>query len=350
MRSRSTAPGAKLLADIDAELRTIHLDRSSVLDQLLPAFRELLDTELFLVVTPIERSQGGLVLDRFHVSGIADPSRLRYRFSEFFKNAPQRYAWFDAVRPEPEQRNRVLDALDLMSQAEYEQSAIYHKVMLPMGLHGHRQPRVLLCEGPSLLAWFGTFHPMRATRRQRNLLRTLARRVHRRLLIERRLDRAPRSFAALETCLDRIGSPAFVLGKGGAILEANQAGRALLDTRAVEARASLRDCLRGRPSVLPFELTRLDEQAAPDSWLAILPATSRGDRIRAAVDRASSRWALTPRQRDVLGHVVDGRANVTIAAYLRVTVRAIELQVTVLLERASVDSRSALVASVLLDG
>jgi DNA-binding NarL/FixJ family response regulator len=47
-------------------------------------------------------------------------------------------------------------------------------------------------------------------------------------------------------------------------------------------------------------------------------------------------------------HVVNGTPNTTIATMLRVSVRAVELHVTKLLDRAGVDSRAALVAHVLL--
>lgn len=338
----------KLLA-IEVELATLHLDRPDALDEVLPALLEYLEAENVLVVTPIERASGGMAVERFHARGFPDAERLQRRFEAFFRNSPRRYAWYDPTCPEPEQRNRFLDALDLMPAEDFESSTIYAQVLEPLGLHHKRQPRMLLCDGPSLLAWFGTFSTERSTPRQRLLMERIAPRLRDRLAAERRLSHAPRGFAALEACLERLGAPAFVIGTTGSIHETNSAARALLETRGKETRTALVDAAHGRPATIAFELTRLEHTGAAVGWLATLPAHTDDERIRAAVERAVVRWKLTPRQREVLVHVVNGTPNITIAAHLRVSLRAVELHVTKLLERADVESRAALVARVLLD-
>lgn len=336
------------MSEIEAALATLHLDRRSAIDEVLPALHDYLETENVLVVTPVELAAGGLTIERFHASGFEDGDRVRGHFEKFFRSSPRRYAWYDPTCPEPEQRNRLIDALDLMPAQEFEQSAVYAKVLKPLDLHRKRQPRMLLTDGPSLLAWFGTFASERATARQRTRLARIAPKLRVRLAAERRLSHAARTFAALELCLERLGAPAFVVGANGVIEEANPSGRALLDVRGKELRNALVESLRGRPSTIPFELTRLEQDGAVAGWLAIVPARTDDQRSLAAVERAALRWELTPRQRDVLAHVVNGTPNTTIASLLHVSVRAIELHVTKLLERAGAESRAALVARVLL--
>src|SRR5262249_22028327 len=145
----------------------------------------------------------------------------------------------------PEQRNRVIDALDIIPPGELEQSRIYHEVIEPAGLHHDRQPRVLLCDGASLLAWFGAFHSRPFDARQTALLGSLIAPMRRRLRVERRLHYAPHARAMLEVALDRLGAPAFVTDAHGRVCEANAAGRALLQTRRRELALELRDAVAG---------------------------------------------------------------------------------------------------------
>jgi hypothetical protein len=160
----------QLLAGIEVELATLHLDRPSAIEGLMPALHAYLGLENLLVVTPVERSHGGLRLERFHAHAFTDAERVRRRFDQFFRQSPRRYAWYDPTCPEPEQRNTFIDALDLMPPGEFERSMIYAHVLEPLDLHRKRQPRMLLCDGPSLLAWFGSFSDQRATPHQRALL------------------------------------------------------------------------------------------------------------------------------------------------------------------------------------
>jgi DNA-binding CsgD family transcriptional regulator len=335
------------VAAIEAELRVLRLGEASAIDTVLPEVRRLVGTQTILVVTPVERGDG-LAIDRFHSDNFDDPEHVKRTFARFFETAPTRYAWYDAVRPEPEQRNKVLEAHDLMGPGEFESSTVYQQVLVPTGLHQDRQPRILLCEGPSLLAWFGAFHPDRVEPRHKKFLALLAPALRERLIIERRLESAPRTAAALEVALDQLGAPALVVGPTGVVLEANEAARALIETRT-DVRTALRERLAGRPASLPFELISLRERGAPDAWLAILPPRSPDERIRASIARAITRWRLTKRQVEVLERVIDGHTNASIAAVLGVTVRAVELHVTALFDRAGVNSRGALVARVLLE-
>ncbi|MEO6771874.1 MAG: LuxR C-terminal-related transcriptional regulator [Kofleriaceae bacterium] len=336
-----------VVRDISAELATIRLDQpGAALAGILPAVRRALECESLLVLSPLERVTGWDI-ERFDHDHFPDGDAFRDRFLRFFDTAPRRYAWYDASRPEPVQRNRVVDALALIPPLEFEVSRIYREVIEPSGLHRQRQPRVLVCDGPSLLGWFGAFHPVRFDARQNRLLAAFVPAVQARLRMERQLAHATRTRVVLECALEQIGAPAFVVGVAGQVLESSRSARALLETRRAEVTTAIEDAVAGRPTTLPVELTRIAEPGTPMCFLAILRAGSADARIANAVLVASARWTLTPRQREVLELVVRGIATPTIAAQLEVSARAIELHLTALFDRASVDNRSALISAVL---
>ncbi|MDB4960832.1 MAG: LuxR family transcriptional regulator [Myxococcales bacterium] len=333
--------------DVIAGLDVLHIDGPAAVPAALPEIRQLTELDSLLCVCPIERSRGWFV-ERFDTDNFSSGARFKSLFLAFFDDAPRRYAWYDAVRPEPSQRNVAIDALDIIPAGEYEQSAIYAQVMRPVGLHRHRQPRALLCDGPSLLAWFGGFHDQRVTRRQRRMLSAFLPAIRRRLSIERRLNAAPRLAAALEVALEQLGAPAFVIDGAGRVHETNSAGSALLATRPTEVSAALRACIARAPTPLPFELTPVAQRGTAMHWLAILRESTADARIVEAVSAAATRWMLTPRQRTVLEQVLRGEATTTIAATLGVSERAVEQHISAMFVRAEVANRAALVVAVLL--
>lgn len=331
--------------EISDELDTVRLDGTCGIAAVLPAMRQLLAAESLLVLSPVERAMGWDI-ERFDHDNFPANADFKRRFIRFFDTAPSRFAWYDATRPEPEQRNRVIEAIGKIPPGEYEASRIYAEVMRPAGLHRHRQPRVLVCDGASMLAWFGAFHPEPFDVRQNRLLAAWVRPMQRRLRIERQLQGAGRARAILEHALDQLGAPAFVIDERGRVLEASGSGRALFDMRQTEISGALRDALAGRPNALGFELTAVADVSTPACWLAIARAGSADARLASAIARATARWSLTARQREVLELLVRGTANATIAAELAIAERTVELHVTALFDRAGVDSRAALVAAV----
>lgn len=340
----------RVVREIVEELAILRLDRpGSAIPGILPAARGALACESLLVLSPLERITGWDI-ERFDHDNFPDGDAFRDRFLRFFETAPRRYAWYDASRPEPEQRNRVIEAVAMIPPAELLASRIYREVIEPSGLHRHRQPRVLVCDGPSLLGWFGSFHPEPFDARQNRLLAALVPALQARMRIERQLAHTTRVRAVLDHALDQIGAPAFVIGASGNVLEASTSAFALFATRRGEITMAIADAIAGRPAAvggLALELTRIAEPGTPACYLAVVRAGSSDARIASAVLAASVRWGLTPRQREVLELVVRGIATPTIAAQLRVSARAIELHLTALFARAQVDNRSALISAVL---
>lgn len=331
---------------IGAELDTIHVDGPPVLDVVMPELRGLLGTESVLAYKVSERATGWQV-DIFHHDGFRRAAEFGRRLLAFLATAPARFAWYNAVRPEPGQRNRVLEAVGRIPPGQYETSPLYRDVMAPLGLERHTQLRVLVCDGPALLAWVGTFHPGPVRPGQHRLLAAVVPALRRRLTIEQRLHSAPRTQVALEAALDHIAAPTFVVDHRGGVHETNAAARALLSTRYATVIYSLRDAVARRPSELTFELTPLRENGSCVAFLAVLSADTLSERIAGRVMTSAARWSLTPRQHQVIELVAQGMANATIAATLGIGERAVELHVSAILDRAGVESRAALIARIL---
>jgi DNA-binding NarL/FixJ family response regulator len=333
--------------EIERQLETFRIGAPSTIRPMMSEMRRLLDAETLILHCPVERATGW----ELEQSEFETPPEIMRRARRFFESsAPRSYgAGYDATHPEPAQRDRVIDAIDVLSPEAFERSAIYTQVIYPSNLHRHRQPRVLICEGPSLLAWFGSFHPSRFDRRQRRLLKALVPALKRRLRLERQLRTAPTAAAALPVVLEQLGAPAFVLSRQSGCVEMNSAARALLELRRAEVLPALFDAVAGRPTHLQIELVPVVEAGTSACWLAIIRAGGTDVRTMSALVSASKRWRLTPRQREVLTHVLDGDATTTIAAQLDISERAVELHLTKLFERAEVGNRAALVAKVLLN-
>ena len=165
---------------------------------------------------------------------------------------------------------------------------------------------------------------------------------------ERTLTGSPKPSAIIEVALERLGAPAFVIGSGGFVHFANTAGRELLARGDEALVASLGDASEGRVPAVAMEVIPILEGDAPaQTWLAILSVSSADARIDAAVATCTARWGLTPKQSEVLSHIMRGLTNAAIASLMSCVERTVELHITALFDRAGVDSRAALVARAL---
>ena len=326
------------VAEITHALTTLDLDGATGVADVLPRIRELLATEIACVYS-VSGSDTGWELSRYHACGF--PGSFRRRFGEFLASSPRRFGVYDPGCPEPSQRNRVIESTRLAARTG--QAIALKRVFEPVGLGDHGHLRVLLCEGPSLLGWFGAISGEPFSQRHRSILRALARPMHKRLLAERRLERGQLASAAMDALLDAVAVPAFIIDDHATIHELNAAARTLLDARGHEIRAALADALAGRPASPRVELTRLHVRGAATYWLARIEV----ERAHACVAAAVQRFALTDREAAVLQWVVRAASNQRIAAELACSERNVEAHLARIFAKADVPSRTALVALVL---
>ena len=335
------------LKELASELDSVGAG-AGVLDTVLDTLRRLLGSENALLM---KMRQNGRTWDveMCQCSGLSKRAELERRYRDFVRAGPHKFAWYDAGALGPDQCNRVVEALSLMAPGEYEASRLRSEVMAPLKLERHRQLRALLCDGPSLLAWFGAFIPGTVDERQFRILNALVPAMRRRLMLERRLNEAPRLSSALEATLEHLGAPAFVLGPAGQIRETNAAARALLVRSHSGITASLREVVAGRTTSLACEVTPLRDRAQTVGWLVIVgPASARGtEAIHTRASLAAKRWLLSPRRAQVLGLVALGYTNLRIAAELGISERTVEDHVAAILARAQAGNRAELIAAIL---
>jgi DNA-binding CsgD family transcriptional regulator len=314
---------------------------------LVPVMRELLEAERSFGYGIERRTDGGPEFSFLHAAGMS-PRTLRTA-EAWMRSQSSFTATYDPDRPAASQRNRVftLSAIAQLVPGGLSEVPMARDLWPRIGLTGNDHLRVLLCEGPSLLACVGVFRPEAFGCRQQRILAALAPGLRERLILERQLDSGPRWQAAVVACLEAIGRPAFVLNSRGAILETNAAGRALREGLGRRVPRALSDAALGRPSDLAFRMTALRTAETPAGYLALMEGPEPAAMFEHRVAQAAERWKLTPRLRQVLSLVARGLTNRTIAAMIAVTERTVEAHVSALFDRAGVENRASLVARLL---
>ncbi len=154
----------------------------------------------------------------------------------------------------------------------------------------------------------------------------------------------------LAAALEAIPAAALVLGASGLLLAANRAGLSWL-TGGVSRDACLRAAARGEgPAELA--LTRVGDSGAALVLVHAAPTESAPPSepsSRPAPPPSSSpgaAWRFTPRERDILTLLLEGRSNRAIGAALTIAERTVETHLTSMFLKAGVTSRAELVARV----
>jgi len=265
------------------------------------------------------------------------PIGIRTAYARWLEHAPRQFASYDPARPDPRQRNLALRSRDVAAVSGIDRPPITRSFLPKFALSEDDQLRALICDGPSLLAWVGALRTRPFARVEQRLLGAIVPALQRRLLLERRMTEAHEQASEIGSALEHVPAAAFVLGRGGAILHANVAGRCLLDRDHAETGKRLQAALRGEEP--GAQIARVSSDAG--LHLAIL--STPGDPAP-LVAVARLRWRLTPRQSQVLHLVARGLSNRTVAASLQCAESTVELHVTALLEKSQCESRAHLVA------
>ena len=244
------------VADLEAALDLVRVGEPSPVPQVLAQLRGLAQVDLVVVWCPQERILGW-ELERLDSAAAVGIPRLRPLLEGFLASAPYRFGWFDAVAPEADQRDVPVDLRQRISDIELRASPLFSSVLAPLSLASHHIERVLLCEDAKLLGWYGVLTATALSDRQRALWLALVPSLRGRLALERRLSAAVLHDAALDAVLDRIGSPALVVGAAGAIRGVNASGRKLLEEQRDNVIAAIDAARDDRPAALTFHLSRL---------------------------------------------------------------------------------------------
>jgi DNA-binding CsgD family transcriptional regulator len=153
--------------------------------------------------------------------------------------------------------------------------------------------------------------------------------------------------AVVISVLEAVDTPAIVVAAGGRIVSANSAAQELvgdLPTNALQEPFSLIN-----NSEVGHSWIRRPIQGfgALDWQIATLRGTSTEPAKRRSVGALCRRWNLTPRQGEILGLVLQGMPTQGIAESLRLHTRTVELHLTAIFDKAGVNGRVALIATVI---
>ncbi len=309
---------------------------------LLPALCDLLDASFVGAYQPVA-TEHGWGLDFMDGAGPTASVQVE-AFRRWVERLPasNQFLAFNPYRVDVTQRNRVIASEDMPRSLL---ARLHEPLYSAVGLPGHHQMRVLLCEGPRVTCWLGATRSQPFASREAAILQHLAKPVHRRLRLERQLRPSWQSPAAVEAALEALPSPAFVVGPKQRIEVANRGGHALLERDARGVLASIRQSER-RPETGAFTVTQLIAPGWPDYILAI--AKERKPTASGYAARAQHKWGLTARQTGILELLISGATNKEVAQRSSCAEVTVETHVTELFRRSGARSRTDLVRRVFL--
>lgn len=308
----------------------------------LEALHELLRTDKLLLFSLAPRpGSDDLTVSRH--AAVTPPPQWRDVFDDFLRGRGVAWGGYNAVRPEPALRDRVLRSRELAVETENRSLRAQEMLFSRLGIEGEEAMRVLVCDGPSMLAWLGFVQPEETTEEQREVLERLVPAFRKRMLFERFITEATLASRALAASLEEVNGAAWVLDADGRVAHANAAGRAKYDEDPAAARRMLEAAAAG-PSQPRLKTTALRDVGTSVGHIVIEPPDPAANAF--GVGSAARRFGLTPAQTRVLERVARGVSNATIAAELGVAERTVEAHVTAILVKAQVPSRAALIVQI----
>jgi DNA-binding CsgD family transcriptional regulator len=308
----------------------------------LEALRELLDTDKVVLYSLEPRPQSDdLQIARHAAVSVPDPG-WRTTFDDYLTGRGVAWGAYNAISPEPSQRNRVLDTSQIDVLTQGRQRGIAQVVFKRLGALGNDAMRVLVCDGPSLLAWVGILQPQKTTARQRALFEHVVPAFRKRLAFDRTVSETALASGAVVAALEHVSGAAWLLGPGGRVDHANTAAHARLENDRTGTLAALARCVAGIPE--PRFTVMAVRGGGGRAGHVVVEALTRAETH--GIPRAVSRLGLTPAQTRVLERIARGASNAAIASELKVAERTVEAHVTAILEKAQVPSRAALIVQI----
>lgn len=142
--------------------------------------------------------------------------------------------------------------------------------------------------------------------------------------------------AALEAALSLLPGPAFAFDAEGELLAANVQRH---DDHLSRARALL-----AAPALVP---DAAHARLARSDRATVVVLVDRDPTLErdAALARAKLRWSLTPKQTEILSHLVSGASNKELATLLDCSLSNVEAHLTALMRRTGCSSRSEIIAA-----
>ena len=148
----------------------------------LPRLRSLLGAERVAAFKIVPAQGGGYEAQFIFFEGFSAGSELK--FTDWLKTAPPRAFAFDTGEPQESQRNLVVRLRDLLTADQLAKLPVYRDLFPLLGLTGLDWIRLLVCDGPKLLAWVGAFRAQPFTEVETQRLQQLVPNLISRLALE----------------------------------------------------------------------------------------------------------------------------------------------------------------------
>jgi DNA-binding CsgD family transcriptional regulator len=332
--------------DVEAELRTVVDGGPSSLETVPRALLELVCADQAVTCRFCQRGVGVCVHDGFEAGRHRNVLGI---YNACLAGVPVPWGTYSATRPPPVQRNRAINLATILCLAGVrtpEDIPIW-RFYAKVGLDRADQLRVLICDGPALLALATVFREDRFTDLERRTIQHIVPALRRRLSVERTLATAESTRLLLDAAFASIPAPAFVTDALGHVLEASATGQLWLQAEGSAGREMVGEAARhGRHPL--FDVTPVAALGAPRRSL-LVRRSAGGAQVKYRAAHAAGRWSLTGRQGEVLALVVEGLPTRTMAAVLGVSERCVEAHLTAIFEKAQVETRAELAAAVWRD-
>lgn len=340
--SRHGESAQSSLAAFDEIIRTIAFAGTEpVLDPIVPLVRDLLEADQSIAYR-LDVRDASLGIDFAFGCGVGPQPRFHGLASAFLARSGRQVTAYRVPVPAPKERNTVHLLDTEKARKQFAEAPIVRDLFPLLGLRGQDQIRVLICDGSHLLAWVGAFRLERFGPREAERLEMLVEPLGRRLKLEENLRRLSVKGAALDVAMDALGSPAFILDARGRVVHANQAGRALSREERANVVEKGKGVLSGTRDDPALSLLRVQAAGLPSHSLLVQhPSDSRDERLTAF----ARCWGLSPRQREVLREILEGKTNKVIGAKLGIQESTVELHVTSLMRKVAVENRSELISA-----
>lgn len=306
-------------------------------------FRQFIGAEHALAYRPV-RNGAAWALDLAATSGWSDDTAITGMFAVAFPRMfVRRFGLFDPAHPEPGQRNRSVRYADLKFDIRGGEA-----LFTPIGELYRRlsilrsdQLRVLVCDGPRLVAWVGGWRVEPFTVEERERVGRAVHVLRRRIALEASLLHAGAIERVLERVLEQWTTPAALVDRGGRVVHRNQAARHATHGDRCFAE-SLRRAVE-RPTN-EFDLFPIRTRGVPDHLLVVRRPIDSPD-LESRFLQWVERHRLTARQAEVFRLLVEGCSNREIGERLGIARGTAELHVSAVLGRVGVPSRTRLLSS-----
>lgn len=239
----SQVRSSRALAELRACTTRIEDGGERVLEQVMHALSAAFQAETSMAFG-WQRTIDGVGVDFVH-SDTCDAKRLRELMGRLLDEQGVAWGAYDPLYPAAEDRNRAVALREHLGGAALRRLVVHRGMVTPLGLGDHDQLRVLVCDGPRLLAWVGAYRARPFSRREVSALQEIVPMLSRRLVLERRLAERSWTSAAMGALLDELGAPGFVVTRDGTIVHASASGERMLARSFASACAEIREALRG---------------------------------------------------------------------------------------------------------